>query len=130
MAGIAAALYGTTAYILFLGTFLYAIGFISGAPLPKSIDSGAAEPLFASITSSVDMSSGRMTTTPARFARCAITFRGIRLYALDEFATLATIVASDDNSSLGDSAPCFDPKAGHACLCAQILLSTRKEIAR
>jgi protein-S-isoprenylcysteine O-methyltransferase Ste14 len=49
MAGIAAALYGTSAYVLFLGTFLYAIGFVAGAPLPQTIDSGAAGPLPASI---------------------------------------------------------------------------------
>ena len=49
MAGIAAALYGTAAYVLFLSTFLYAIGFVADLPLPKTIDSGAAGPLLAFI---------------------------------------------------------------------------------
>jgi methanethiol S-methyltransferase len=39
-------LYGIAAYVLLLGVFLYAVGFILGVPfLPKTIDSGAAVPL-------------------------------------------------------------------------------------
>ena len=49
MAGIAAALYGAAAYVLFLGTFVYAIGFVAAMPLPKTIDSGAAGPWSVSI---------------------------------------------------------------------------------
>ena len=37
--------YGSAAYVLFLATFLYLIGFIGGIVVPKSVDSGAATPL-------------------------------------------------------------------------------------
>jgi len=40
MARILAFLYGLAAYLFFLITFLYAIGFVSGLPLPKTVDTG------------------------------------------------------------------------------------------
>ena len=41
---VAALLYGALAYVFFLGTFLYMIGFVAGALVPKHIDSGAVGP--------------------------------------------------------------------------------------
>ena len=40
MARLLAFLYGTAAYVLFLGAFLYAVGFVTGLPVPKTIDMG------------------------------------------------------------------------------------------
>ncbi|KRR04817.1 hypothetical protein CQ12_21240 [Bradyrhizobium jicamae] len=44
-----AMLYGTLTYVLFLGTFLYAIAFVGNLPVPKTIDSGTAGPLVPSL---------------------------------------------------------------------------------
>ena len=45
MARILAFLYGAVAYILFLGTFVYAIAFVTGLPVPKTIDDGPVVPV-------------------------------------------------------------------------------------
>jgi methanethiol S-methyltransferase len=45
MTRILAFLYGLASYVFFLGTFLYAIGFVTGLPVPKTIDDGPVVPL-------------------------------------------------------------------------------------
>jgi protein-S-isoprenylcysteine O-methyltransferase Ste14 len=38
-------LYGLVAYLVFLGSFLYAIGFVTGIAVPKTLDSGPFVPI-------------------------------------------------------------------------------------
>jgi protein-S-isoprenylcysteine O-methyltransferase Ste14 len=45
MRHIPALLYGSVAYIVFLGTFLYAIGFVTGLVVPKTVDTGLVVPI-------------------------------------------------------------------------------------
>jgi protein-S-isoprenylcysteine O-methyltransferase Ste14 len=49
MARILALLYGAVAYVLFLVTFVYAIAFVTGLPVPKTIDSGPVVPVAEAI---------------------------------------------------------------------------------
>jgi len=37
--------YGSLAYLIFFGTFLYAVGFVSGYVVPKTVDTGSASSL-------------------------------------------------------------------------------------
>lgn len=41
--------YGTVAYLLFFGTFLYAIGFVTGVGVPKTVSDGARVPLLEAL---------------------------------------------------------------------------------
>jgi methanethiol S-methyltransferase len=53
MAGIASLLYGGVTYLLFLGSFLYAIAFVGNLPVPKTIDSGDGGPLASALITNV-----------------------------------------------------------------------------
>jgi len=43
--GVAAFVYGVVSYVVFLGSFLYAIGFVGNLVVPNSIDTGPAGPV-------------------------------------------------------------------------------------
>jgi len=49
MGKLLAVLYGIVCYAIFFASFLYAIGFVTGLVVPKTIDSGAAEDLTLSL---------------------------------------------------------------------------------
>jgi protein-S-isoprenylcysteine O-methyltransferase Ste14 len=46
---VASLLYGTLAYVVFLGTFLYAIGFVSGFVVPTTVDGGRPAPILEAL---------------------------------------------------------------------------------
>lgn len=41
--------YGVVSYLIFLGTFLYTVGFVAGLMVPKTIDTGAETPALSAI---------------------------------------------------------------------------------
>jgi protein-S-isoprenylcysteine O-methyltransferase Ste14 len=49
MVGIASVLYGAIVYLLFFGTFLYAIAFVGNLPVPKAIDSAETSALIPAL---------------------------------------------------------------------------------
>ena len=57
MKSLFALLYGTLAYFVFFGTILYAIGFITGIGVPKTIDDGPDTPVLAAIMINVALMS-------------------------------------------------------------------------
>src|SRR2546428_8223810 len=53
MAQVLTLVYGFVAYVVFLGAFLYAIGFVGNILVPKSIDSGATISLTEALVTNV-----------------------------------------------------------------------------
>jgi methanethiol S-methyltransferase len=53
MASILALAYGAVSYIIFFGTFLYAVGFVAGIAVPKTIDTGLSSPVGEAVTINV-----------------------------------------------------------------------------
>jgi protein-S-isoprenylcysteine O-methyltransferase Ste14 len=49
MSRVSTFVYGVVSYLIFFGTFLYAVGFIGNIIVPKSIDSGRTGPLSAAL---------------------------------------------------------------------------------
>jgi hypothetical protein len=63
--------YGGPAYLIFLGTFLYAIGFVSRLVVPKTINAGPTSSLPTGALRCAPMAGGRATHKHAPRARNA-----------------------------------------------------------
>ena len=50
MGGLLSLIYGVVCYLIFLASFVYAVGFVGNLVVPKSIDSGTPGPIAASVT--------------------------------------------------------------------------------
>jgi protein-S-isoprenylcysteine O-methyltransferase Ste14 len=55
MGGLLSLLYGVVVYAFFLGTFIYAIGFVGNVGVPKSIDTGTSAPLAVALLVNVGL---------------------------------------------------------------------------
>src|SRR5438128_223157 len=53
MTKLLSATYGVACYLVFLGAFLYAVGFVGNLVVPKSIDSGKVDPLAEAVVVNV-----------------------------------------------------------------------------
>ena len=71
MGRIVAFLYGLVAYVVFLGAFLYAIGFVTGLWVPKTLDIGPSASLGEALSSTA-AEPGRWRRSTAA-ARCSST---------------------------------------------------------
>src|ERR1043166_4949900 len=55
MSRLVIAVYGVVAYAAFVGSFLYAIGFLEGAFVPKTVDTGPVAPIATAVAIDVGL---------------------------------------------------------------------------
>lgn len=65
---ITAFVYGVICYLVFLGTLLYAIGFLGNLIVPKSIDSGRQGPLLETLVIGHSVKAGSFWEERVKFA--------------------------------------------------------------
>src|SRR6478672_8699574 len=115
-------LFGLLAYAVFFGTFLYAIGFVSGVAVPKTIDSGPVAPVAQALIINILLMSlfavqhSVMARKPFKrwWTRFAGLDRAQHIRAVGQFgADLAVrAVASDAADRLANHRPA-DRRGGH-----------------